>query len=129
MQYELNKSYFRDSDDEIRYYTGLSTFATLMTLFKIVVCNISKPANQKLSNFQCFIITLMKLRLNLGFEDIGYRFSVFKLTVCRIFKQWIDYMNIRLKFLIHWPDRETIWKSLPSCIRDYKRAVWIIYCS
>ena len=92
MQYEWNDSYFRDSNDKVEYYTGLSSFATLITLFKFVACNISGPANQKLSNFQCFLITLMKLRLNLGFEDIGYRFSVDKSTVCRIFKQWIDYM-------------------------------------
>ena len=36
----------------------------------------------------------MKLRLNLGDQDIAFRFVVNQLTVSRCFSKWIDVMYI-----------------------------------
>ena len=60
-------------------------------------------------------MTLMKLRLNLGHQDLAYRFSINKGTVSRRFDDMLNMMYTRLKFLIFWPDREELWKTMPLC--------------
>ena len=64
-----------------------------------------------------FLIVLMKLRLNLGFQDLAFRMDVSLATVTRRFYEMLDMMNIRLKFLVHWPEREQLWKTMPMCFR------------
>ena len=49
---------------------------------------------------------LLKLKLNLIYEDIVQRFSISVNTAWRIFDKWIDMMYYRLKFLIKWPSRD-----------------------
>ena len=48
----------------------------------------------------------MKLRLNVPFQDLAYRFDTFILTVSRIFQAWMTVMDIRLSPPISWPERE-----------------------
>ena len=38
-------------------------------------------------------------------------------TVSRVFSKWIEAMDICLYFLITWPDRENLRKSMPFCFR------------
>ena len=52
------------SEKVLRFYTGLSSFTVLMALFKLVSVAIPEGVAAKLSKFDCFILTLMKLRLN-----------------------------------------------------------------
>ena len=33
---------------------------------------------------------MMRLRLNLGVQDLGYRFDIHPSTVCRYFSKWVD---------------------------------------
>ena len=53
------------SDDELlRFYTGLHRFNVLMSAYTFFATSLTETPVSKLSNFQCFILTLMKLRLN-----------------------------------------------------------------
>ena len=45
-----------------------------------------------LSNFQQFILTLIKLKLNLQFKDLSYRFNIHPSTVSSTFEFIIDVM-------------------------------------
>ena len=72
---------------------------------------------QTLDPFQEFIIVLIKLQLNVPFQDLAYRFLVSVATVSRIFWAWIIAMDYRLCQLVYWPERENLWKTMPMCFR------------
>jgi len=73
-------------DTKTKYYTGLPSYELLQVIFGLVI--IGLPAsfqNGPCSVFQQFLIVLIKLRLNLGYQDLGYRFGVHYSTVSRYF--------------------------------------------
>ena len=57
---------------------------------------------------------MMRLRLNLPFQDLAYRFNISKSTASRTFDNWIDVIAIVLKFLIKLPNREELQESMPT---------------
>ena len=57
---------------------------------------------------------MMRLQLNLPFQDLAYRFNISKPTASRIFDKWIDLMATARKFLITWPDREELQRTMPT---------------
>ena len=105
----------KGSERLLRFYTGLSSFTVLMALFKLVSVAIPEGTATKLSKFECFILTLMKLRLNVSNYDLGFRFGISESTVSRVLLRWIEAMDVRLSFLITWPDRESLQKTMPFC--------------
>lgn len=117
--------------DLLSFYTGLGCFTILMALFEFVAKDITQKGKYKLSKFQCFLLTLMKLRLNLSYYDLGFRFGVCRTTVARIFKKWIYIMNTKMsESLIKWPDRDAIQRTTPFCFRVHYglRVTAIIDC-
>lgn len=88
----------KDNKELLRFYTGLHSFTVLMSLFTIVATPISETTISKLSKFQCFILTIMKLCLNSSNYDLGFRFGISESTVSRVFTRWIEAMDIRLSF-------------------------------
>ena len=81
---------------------------------------VAPPATQrtKLTPFQEFVLTLIKLRLNLPFQDLAYRFGLSVTMVSRIFSKWLTIMDARLKSLIMWPDCDNLWKTVPQCFHS-----------
>ena len=78
----LNENYFWYDDKKVLYYTGVSTWELLHKLFTYYV----KPrlkVHSILSPFQQLIVTLMRLRLNLSGQDLGYRIKVNSSTISR----------------------------------------------
>ena len=67
-----------------------------------------------LTAFQEFLLTMMRLQLNLPFQDLACRFSMSKSTASRIFDKWIDLMARALKVLIKWHDREELQRTMPT---------------
>lgn len=63
--------FFKMNKKKTRFYTGLTTW--------------SSHFNCKLNRFQMVVLTLIKLRLNVTFTDIGYRFQVDETTAARYF--------------------------------------------
>uniref|UniRef100_A0A1X7SF63 Transposase Helix-turn-helix domain-containing protein n=1 Tax=Amphimedon queenslandica TaxID=400682 RepID=A0A1X7SF63_AMPQE len=53
-----------------------------------------------LSPFQQLLMVLMRLRKNLQFDDLPYRFATHKTTISHLFNQLIEILYIKLKFLI-----------------------------
>ena len=51
-------------------------------------------------------------------------------TVSRRFHEMLDLMYCRLQWLIKWPEREELWKTMPSCFRATygTKAVAVIDC-
>ena len=129
----VSKEELQADKEMVTYYTGLPNFATLMLVFELAlnVISVSKEhGNRKLTNFDEFFLTMMKLRLNLQHKDLSYRFRVSKSTVSKIFHKWLNILYIGLKFLIHWPSREELRASLPECFREkFNKTVVIIDCT
>ena len=57
----------------------------------------------------------MKLRLNLGHQDLAYRFNINKSTVSSRFDDTLNTMYTRLNFLVFWSDQEELWKTMSLC--------------
>ena len=107
---------FFQTDDKVRFYTGLPSFEILMVAFEHVSPHVTRKT-QSLSRFQEFVMVLMKLRLNVPLQDLAYRFMVSVPTVSRIFSSWMVVMDTRLFPLVSWPDREQLWKTMPMCFQ------------
>ena len=107
----------KSNDELLRFYTGLHSFNVLMSVYTFVATSLTETPVSKLSKFQCFILTLMKLRLNSSNYDLAFRFGISESTVGRIFARWIEAMDIRLSFLIAWPDQADLHKTMPFCYR------------
>lgn len=70
----------------LTFYTGISHFTILLAVFEFVAKTLPISANNKLSPFDSFILTLMKLRLNPPNQDLAFRFQISSPTVSRTFK-------------------------------------------
>ena len=113
-----SETMLKDDNKLTSFYTGLPSFAVLLSIFNFVVKSI--PSNDsKLTNFQCFLMTLMKLQLNLSNYDLGFRFCVHDTTVSRIIIKWVQFLDVRLSPLIYWPEREKLQKTMPWCFRPH----------
>lgn len=117
---------FFKPDERVRFYTGLPSYEVLMVVFEHVAPHVSRRS-LNLDRFQEFIMVLMKLRLNVPFQDLAYRFLTSISTVSRIFKAWMLVMDVRLSPFISWPEREQLWKTMPMCFQyTFGRKVTVI---
>ena len=123
----FNQEEFIKNDQKVKYYTGLPNGELLMEVFKLVV---PFPGNKEEWYWKSFISTLMKLRLNCGLQDLAYRLQVSLSTMTRRYQEMIDMMYVQLNFLIFWPERENLIKTMPLCFRPVYgvKVVAIIDC-
>jgi len=64
----FNEDDFTSDSDKVKYYTGLPSGELLKEVFKLVV---PFPGTKR-EYWKSFIATMMKLRLNLGLQDLAY---------------------------------------------------------
>lgn len=125
----FGESIINDSDKKTNFYTGLQSYMLFTIVFDYVSGTISKSIT-KLSLKDELFIFLVKLRLNLCFEDIAYRAGVSHSTISRIFYKWLNASFVKLKFLINWPSREVVRETLPNMFKaHFPRTVCIIDCT
>ena len=99
---------FKD-DKKVKYYTGLPSYSVLNALFEYLTEDLKLPnviPSAKKSVFEQFVLVLMKLRLNLGDQDLAYRFQITQPTVSRYCDRWMDVLHTSLSCLATWPERE-----------------------
>ena len=107
---------FTDDDEYVKFYTGLPNFKVLKSVFDFVA--LPPTSTTKLTRFQEFILTLIKLRLDSPYKDLAYRFGISISTVSRIISKWLTMMDDELRDLIIWPTRDSQWKTMPLCFRS-----------
>ena len=79
---------------------------------------ISHSAHHKLSEFDCFLLMIIKIIVELEPFDLAFRFGISQTTVGRIFKKWTFLTYSRMgTTLIKWPTREAIQRTMPFCFR------------
>ena len=102
-----------------------------MAVFEFITKGIVHSGHHKLSAFNCYLMTMMKLRLNLSQYDLAFCFNVSVPTVSRILSRWIFLMDDKMRnTLIKWPSREALQKTMPFCFRVHYglKVIAIINC-
>lgn len=126
----IDFNYFKDNDKRTLFFTGFPNWNLLSKFFDLIKNFIPTHFNCKLSQFQMLVLTLMKLRLNPTFTDLGYRFQIDGTTAARTFHRCIFVLFKKLKGtkFVHWPqERHTLIFSTPNYFRSvFKEAVTII---
>ena len=84
----LTETFLQCNGDAIKFYAGLPSYSLLKTVFDFV-SPLDKHRNSALPLFQQFLMTLVKLRLNLCDQDLAYRFGVSQSTVLMNFSKWM----------------------------------------
>ena len=112
----FTEDYFKDCEDKVRFYTGLTGFDVLKYVHKFVSPQVRRKS-KTLTSFHELVLVLMKLRLNVPKQDLAYRFDISLSTVSRIFSYWMMVLDARLSPLISWPEREELWRTMPMCFR------------
>ena len=109
---------FAESEEKVKYFTGLPNFLTLMAFFELLEPHIIHAEGRScLSKFQQLIMVLMKLRHSSPLQDLAYRFNISKSTASRVYNSVINVMYHRMQQFIYWPEREYLQMSMPMEFR------------
>ena len=124
----FGKEEFRCEDKKVQFYTRLPSFDILNIVFHRIVPFVNRKS-QLLTPFEEFIMTIMKLKLNMPLK-ILLTDSMFVSTVSRTFQAWMIVMDCRLQPFIKWPEREALWHTMPQCFQQPfgKKVTVIIDC-
>lgn len=109
----LDEIGFENNDSKVLFYTGLANYKVLKIIQKIVEPYLGTDSN--LSPFQQMLLTLMHMRLNLKFTDLGYRFRVSRQTATRCYLKCLSVMYQRMKTLIRMPKKAALQNTMPQC--------------
>nr|XP_034308303.1 uncharacterized protein LOC105330058 [Crassostrea gigas] len=141
------------NDENVKLYTGLPSLAMLLGIFNILAAKCSalkywsgppsaqeknyqrnrhgKPGpSRKLSFYQEFILSLVRLRLGLFEFCIADLFGVSKSRVSQIFITWITFMSNTFGNFLRWPSQRQVKKYMPLSFRkQYPNTRAIIDCT
>lgn len=118
-----------ENDKKTNFYTGLQSYLLFNIIFDFVSKEVVK-SKTVLTLKDEFFLFLVKLRLNLSFEDIAYRSGASSSTVSRMFYKWLDNCFVKLQIFINWPSREAVRETLPNMFKShFPHVVCIIDCT
>jgi hypothetical protein len=76
-----------------------------------------KPG-RKLSKFQSFMLTLMRLRSGATLRDLGYRFGKYEKTASKVFHHVLNVLAQKLEPFVYWLTREEIKENMKTLSRS-----------
>ena len=121
---DMELEMFKDSNDKVKYLTGLEDYAMLKALSEII--NEYQRNLVRLSSFQQLMVTLMKIKLNLPMKLFAVLFNVNLTSISRVFNETIDLLfKAVVPLYIVWPNREDMRSILPSELSDCENCVYI----
>lgn len=106
------------NDSLWKYYTGFDYEFIEKIIFPEIEPYVTSTSTTVLTPFNQLLLTLVKLRLNLNFKDLGFRFKVSRSTASTYFQNVIHVLYERLKILIIWPEGEIAKANIPSCFKE-----------
>ena len=125
----VSRQVLENDEKQVKFYTGLPSFAVLKAVFDLAIKGLPASFCTGCDIFDQFLMTLMKLRLNVADQDLAYRFLVNQSTVSRCITKWLDVLYVKLSPLIYWPDRDQLLKTMPTCFRkNFRKCAIIIDC-
>lgn len=90
---------FENDDKRTEYFTGLDSFVTMITLFN--TCENELPMSSTLTKFEIYILTLLKLRLKLPLQYLGYQFGVTPKAAHFYFNECLSVLHRSLRELFN----------------------------
>ena len=109
----------KNDDKKTCFYTGLPSYVVFEGLFELLQPLLSKDLSKtSCPMFDELLLVLMKLRLGVPNDDLGYRFNITSAAVSSIFQKWIHLMSVELRCLIRWPDATHFIKTCPRVARS-----------
>ena len=120
----------KQSEEMTRFYTGLNSFDLFLGIFNALLPALIDDKRFKISLQEQFLMTLMKLRLNLSTTDLAYRFGVSRVTACRYIEKFVTVMFVRLPpVLLRFPEQKASEFTMPLSFRtNYPKCTCIIDC-
>ncbi|XP_055839831.1 uncharacterized protein LOC129907575 [Episyrphus balteatus] len=108
----------KTDDVKVKNLTGLPNFAVLQRLFDVVKEDLNSQTKTKLTKFDSFVVTLMKLRLDLPISYLSYVFGESAVLLSRLYRENLLTMNVKIGPLVKWPDDEALLASTPNCFKE-----------
>ncbi|XP_021163909.2 uncharacterized protein LOC105939542 isoform X2 [Fundulus heteroclitus] len=118
----LDEEFFGEADekardDKVKYYTGLPRWSLLHALHAAITPCLTK-GGRKVTPFQMLLLTLMRLRLDLSEQHLGYLFRISSETASKMFRKTLDALHLHLSPLVRWPARECLLHTTPRQFRE-----------
>ncbi|KAM4540433.1 uncharacterized protein V3H82_022443 [Fundulus diaphanus] len=118
----LDEEFFSETDekardDKVKYYTGLPCWTLLHALHAVITPCLTK-GGRKLTPFQMLLLTLMRLRLDLSEQHLGYLFRISSATTSRMFRKTLGALHFHLSPLVRWPARECLLHTMPRQFQE-----------
>jgi hypothetical protein len=113
-----------DNPSKLNFYTGIPNKGTFNALFEEMtdVREQSKtPSGGRPNSLRLideFFMVLMRLRLGLLVDDLAARFCISSTACSRLLNKWIDYLDVKLNFLIMWPSKQVVQANMPKLYKD-----------
>ena len=126
----LSSDSLASTEGKFKRYIGISKEVFDAIFISIIHPSLPTYSRCKLLVKYQFLMTLMKLRLSIPFENLADQFNCARSSIAGIFKRWINLLYTKLSFLIKWPDHEASLRTLPPTFGQYfPRLTTIIDCS
>lgn len=104
-----------DSTSKTNFFTGFPNYASFE--WALELCGPTLPTSDVLIPANVFLLILMKVKLSLLNQDLAYRFGVSDSTVSRLINLGLPSVARSLAFLVRWPDKDEILRTLPSIFK------------
>lgn len=139
LNYELNELKFRIDlnstsieslrldDERVKNMTGLQNFTVLSKLYDVVKDSLPDHSATGLTQFNSFVITLMKLRLDLPISLLSYFFRVDPQKMGKMYRDNLAKMNKKIGPLVRWPDDTTLLSSTPDSFKQITGEKCVIF--
>ena len=123
----LSEESFKLDHNKMKCFTGLPNYAVFSSCLDIISPFL---IDSKLSKFEQFLLSLMRIKMNVSIKYLAYQFSVHYSTITRVFNNVLDVCYVRLvPLLVVWPEMEAVKLSMPlSFKKNYPRCISIIDC-
>ena len=81
-----------------------------------------------LTKWEQFVLTLVRTRKGFDVKFLANTLGINPSQVSRIYNTWVTFLSQELSFLVPWPSRSELRKSLPKRFKNFKNVRIIIDC-
>ncbi|XP_068757672.1 uncharacterized protein [Montipora capricornis] len=81
-----------------------------------------------LTKWEQFVLTLVRTRKGFDVKFLADTLGINPSQVPRIYNTWVTFLSQELSFLVPWPSRSELRKSLPKRFKNFKNVRIIIDC-
>ncbi|KAK3911138.1 putative GTP-binding protein EngB [Frankliniella fusca] len=120
-----------DSNEKLCTFTGIHSLELLEGLVECASdIDIDAQTNKKILPLKDrVLITMVKLKLSLGFTAISVLYGVSRQTISNYFKHMVPILSRVLRVMVPWPDQESIRQNLPLSFKKYRNTRIILDCA